>query len=214
MQTGFVIDDEAIKAGEKLFRQSCGFSGAASDYKHMPDTDIPEIAFAGRSNVGKSSLINALTGVNGLARASNTPGRTQQINFFSLGGQMHIVDLPGYGYAVASKDKIDAWNVLMQAYLSRRRNLKRVCILIDARHGIKKADEEAMRFLDDSGVPYLVVLTKLDKLKGLQATTVLADVETRLRDFRGAFPVAYGTSSEKGGGIPALRAILCKLMAL
>jgi GTP-binding protein len=174
----------------------------------FPPPGLPEIAFAGRSNVGKSSLINALTGRKGLARSSSTPGRTQQINFFDLGGRLHLVDLPGYGHAVASKDKIAAWSELIRSYLRARNTLKRVCVLIDSRHGIKAADHVTMEKLGEMGIPYLVVLTKCDKRPVTAPESLRERIEEELKGYPGAFPTVYETSSSSSGGIPELRAIL------
>jgi GTP-binding protein len=211
MQTGFVIDEAALKKGDRLFRSECTFTAGVQNMESMIESDLPEIAFAGRSNVGKSSLINALTGRKALARASSTPGRTQQLNFFNLGDTVHLVDLPGYGYAAASKTKIAAWNDLIRRYLRQRRNLKRVCLLIDARHGIKAVDQEAMEALDAAGAPYIVVLTKCDKLGPVELHALKMRVEEELKSFGGAFPVVYETSSSLLAGIPALRAVLAQL---
>ncbi|MDE2335808.1 MAG: YihA family ribosome biogenesis GTP-binding protein, partial [Alphaproteobacteria bacterium] len=146
-------------AGERLFRQECRFATAAAAESGLPPPDLSEIAFAGRSNVGKSSLINALAGRKGLARASNTPGRTQQINFFLLGDAVYLVDLPGYGYAAAAQTKVHAWNDMVRGYLKSRQTLKRVCLLVDSRHGFKDIDLETMDMLDRACVPYVVVPT-------------------------------------------------------
>lgn len=209
MNTGFDIDAEAIKRGEKVFRQESRFVAGADKPELLPPPDLPEVAFAGRSNVGKSSLINALTGRRGLARASNTPGRTQQINFFELGEDLlRLVDLPGYGYAVASKTKIHAWNNLIRTYLKKRVNLRRVCVLVDARHGIKVVDQDTMELLDDAGVPYVIVLTKSDKVKPPELESLIARIETEIKDHKGAFPRVYATSATSAEGIPELRAIL------
>lgn len=206
---GFPIDDAALKQGEWLFRQECRFVAGAQGLDRLPDTTMPEIAFAGRSNVGKSSIINALTGRKGLARASNTPGRTQQINFFELADAMRLVDLPGYGYAKASKVKIHAWNELIDRYLDQRRNLKRVCVLVDGRHGIMAADQVAMEKLDYAGVPYVVFLTKADKVKPAELAATMAHVEEELvLRHVGAYPKVYATSASTGEGLSAMRAIL------
>jgi GTP-binding protein len=208
VQTIPPFDAETLKKGERLFRGECTFIRGAQKPDDMPEQILPEIAFAGRSNVGKSSLINALTGRKGLARASNTPGRTQQINFFDLGGVMHLVDLPGYGYAAASKEKINAWNGLIRAYLKNRRTLKRVCVLIDSRHGIKASDQDTMEMLDAAGVAYVVVFTKCDKMKP-DALHILKDrMEEELKSYQGAFPKIHETSASNFGGIPELRVML------
>lgn len=212
MTKGFTIDEAALKNGERLFRQECRFVAGAAEAEDIPRSELPEIAFAGRSNVGKSSLINAITGRKGLARASNTPGRTQQINFFELAGRLLIVDLPGYGYARASKAKIFAWNELIRSYLNTRRNLKRVCVLIDARHGIMAADQVTMEKLDAAGVLYVVVLTKSDKVKPAELASTVSRVEEELqRCHVAAHPKVYSTSSSSSAGIPELRAILASL---
>jgi GTP-binding protein len=171
----------------------------------LPPPDVPEIAFAGRSNVGKSSLINALTGRKNLARASNAPGRTRELNFFDLGGRLRIVDLPGYGFAKAPKEVVDRWTALTKNYLRGRVNLKRVILLIDSRHGIKATDEGIMKALDEAAVVYQVTLTKTDKLKKGELDKRLAETEERIRRRPAAFPVIAATSSDKGIGIPELR---------
>ena len=180
----------------------------------LPPEGPPEVAFAGRSNVGKSSLINALTGKNGLARTSNTPGRTQELNFFVPGGHagteedlppLAIVDMPGYGYAEAPKDKVDAWTELVFSYLRGRTTLKRVFVLIDARHGIKKNDEEAMALLDKAAVSYQIVLTKADKIKPPALARLIGETERKIVRRPAAYPGIVATSSEKGFGIDDLR---------
>jgi GTP-binding protein len=208
VEVGFVLDEEALKRGEKMFRQDCRFVRGAQTTGDLPPDGLPEVAFAGRSNVGKSSLINALTGRKALARASNTPGRTQQINFFQLGEDMHLADLPGYGYAVASKHKIERWNDMIRTYLRERRALMRVCVLIDARHGIMAVDQDTMEMLDSAHVAYVVVLTKADKTKPTELAKLVARIETELKSYKGAFPAVYATSSATREGIAELRAIL------
>jgi GTP-binding protein len=203
-----MTDTEALKKGELLFRKECDFATAASANSNLPPPTISEIAFAGRSNVGKSSLINALTGRKGLARASNTPGRTQQINFFDLGGIVYLADLPGYGYAVASKEKVHAWNDMVRGYLKTRPTLKRVCVLIDSRHGLKDIDLETMAMLDKANVPYVVVLTKTDKPKAAELAETLKAVETELQKHPMALPQAYPTSADKKEGFAELRGLL------
>ncbi len=171
-----------------------------------------EIAFAGRSNVGKSSLINALTGVNGLARASNTPGRTRELNFFNVNDALTLVDMPGYGYAKASKAEVKQWQSVLKGYLRGRPGLTRAFVLIDARHGILKADEEMFQLLDESAVTYQLVLTKADKVKPAELAKVLEKVEASVKKHPAAFPVVHATSSEKGTGIPELRAEIAGLL--
>ncbi|MCK5518659.1 MAG: YihA family ribosome biogenesis GTP-binding protein [Alphaproteobacteria bacterium] len=205
---GFVVDETAIKRGEVLFRSECQFVAGAATPDRIPPPTIGEIAFAGRSNVGKSSLINALTGRKALARSSRTPGRTQQINFFDLGGLMYLVDLPGYGYAVSSKKKIFAWNDMICGYLRGRQTLKRVCILIDSRHSFKDSDQDAMNMLDRSHVPYTIVLTKADKITATELQETIARIEDSLKSRTTAFPTVFATSSDKKKGIAELRAFL------
>jgi GTP-binding protein len=198
------MNEAALKKGEALFRQECRFLTGAASVDGFPPPGPGEIAFAGRSNVGKSSLINALTGRKTLARTSNTPGRTQQINFFDLGGRMQLVDLPGYGYADAPEGFSDAWNALVRAYLRQRPTLKRVCLLTDARHGFKPSDREMMNLLAEVRVPYLVILTKTDKLTKSQLAIAQAAANKE------ADAPVYAISAAKKEGIPDLRAFLAQ----
>ncbi|MCA3544760.1 MAG: YihA family ribosome biogenesis GTP-binding protein [Rhodobacter sp.] len=178
----------------------------------LPPADRLEVCFAGRSNVGKSSLINALTGRKSLARASNTPGRTQEINFFALGPSRYLVDLPGYGYAEAPKAVVEKWQRLLKAYLSGRQTLRRAFVLIDARHGVKAVDEDILALLDRSAVTFQAVLTKADKVSAAQREATLAQVRGALTKHPAAYPELVVTSSEKGDGIETLRAIIATLV--
>lgn len=206
------------EAGRLLFAGPCEFIWAAAKIDGLPPEGPPEIAFAGRSNVGKSSLLNALTGRKTLARTSHTPGRTQQLNFFALGGppgaeRLRLVDMPGYGYAAASKDKIDAWTRLMESYLRGRASLARVFVLIDGRHGLKGVDSAMLDLLDRSAVSYQIVLTKRDEVK---KSEVGARVEATLEALKrrpAAFPQVLFTSSREGDGVEDLRAAVARLLA-
>jgi GTP-binding protein len=202
-----------LEAGRLLFARDCRFIAGAGDAASLPDESLPEIAFLGRSNVGKSSLVNALTGRRTLARTSNTPGRTRQINFFALDSRLMLVDLPGYGYAEASKSAVAAWTRLVQHYLRGRASLRRVCLLIDSRHGIKEPDRPIMQLCDTSGLSYQIVLTKVDKL-GLTARFAIADaVAAELAKHSAAHPEIHLTSAEEGLGIAALRATVAGFAA-
>ncbi len=205
-------DEAALAAGQALFRQPTDFLKGVVAMDGLPPGDRREICFAGRSNVGKSSLINALTGRRGLARASNTPGRTQEINFFTGGGDAHyLVDLPGYGFAKAPVAVVASWQRLMKAYLSGRPNLRRAFVLIDARHGVKPVDEEILSLLDTSAVTFQAVLTKADKVKEKDRAAALATTRAALAKHPAAFPELIVTSSETGQGIDVLRAVIAGL---
>lgn len=205
------LSPEALETGRKLFAGQTEFLKGVVAMDGLPPADRLEVCFAGRSNVGKSTLINAVTGRKALARASNTPGRTQEINFFTLGDNHYLVDLPGYGFANAPLDVVEKWQRLLKSYLSGRQTLRRAFVLIDARHGIKKVDEEILTLLDTSAVTFQVVLTKADKLKAGDREKVLAQVRGALAKHAAAFPEIVVTSSEKGDGIDTLRAIIATL---
>lgn len=204
------LTPQAIERGRKVFCGECTFVAGVTALDNLIPMSLPEVAFAGRSNVGKSSLINAITGRKMLARTSHTPGRTQQLNFFNLSDALFIVDLPGYGYAKASKVKIKAWNRLIRQYLQGRQTLQRVCVLIDSRHGMKDVDTELMDMLDETAVTYMTVLTKVDKIKRQQLDAVRKEVETALAKRPAAFPTVFATSSAKDYGIAELRAALAE----
>lgn len=194
-----------------LFAQECPFLRSVQKIDDLPDYSLPEIAFAGRSNVGKSSLINALTNRQTLARASNTPGRTQMLNFFQLHQELIMVDMPGYGYAEAPKALVAQWQKLVRQYLLGRPTLKRVYVLIDSRHGIKKNDIEMMKMLDETAVSYQVVLTKTDKISAAALAKVQEETQISIKKHGAAFPILGVTSSEKRLGIEELRAEIAKL---
>jgi len=204
-------DEMAAEKGRKLFAGPIDFLKGVVAMSGLPPADRLEVCFAGRSNVGKSSLINALTGRKALARASNTPGRTQEINYFTLGEERYLVDLPGYGYANAPLAKVEQWQRLLKQYLSGRQTLRRAFVLIDARHGIKAVDEEIMSLLDSAAVTFQCVLTKTDKVKAKDREAVLKQVRGKLSSHPAAFPEILLTSSEKGDGITSLRAIIAGL---
>jgi GTP-binding protein len=201
-------DPEAAEAGRRLFAGPCDFLKGVASMDGLPPADRVEVCFAGRSNVGKSSLINALTGRKALARASNTPGRTQEINFFALGPDRYLVDLPGYGYAEAPKPVVERWQALLRAYLAGRPTLRRVFLLVDARHGPKAVDEEIMALLDRSAVTFQAVLTKADKPGAAALDAAVAGLGESLARHPAAFPEIVVTSAETGGGIETLRAIV------
>jgi len=203
----FAFTDEDLAAGKQLFEQAWSFVKGVVDLEHLPPSGPVEIAFAGRSNVGKSSLINALVRQNGLARTSKTPGRTQELNYFEPESRsLFLVDMPGYGFAEAPKDKVEAWTRLVKAYLAGRQKLARVFLLIDARHGIKAVDNGIMELLDEAAVSYQVVLTKADKISRTALETVLAKTQSSLKKHTAAYPLIIATSSETGLGIDNLRA--------
>jgi GTP-binding protein len=205
------IDRLDTEAGRLLFARECRFVAGATHEDILPPATLPEVAFAGRSNVGKSSLVNALTGRNTLARVSNTPGRTQQINFFDLGGRLMLVDLPGFGFAKVSKTKVRGWTGLIFRYLRGRPTLRRVCLLVDARHGLKEVDREFMEQLDTAAVSYQVLLTKADKLKPAELEERQADVAREIAGHVAAHPEVVATSAQTGAGISELRAHLAAL---
>lgn len=200
------FDDEEIEAARVLFAHPCTFMMGAVKMDGLPPADLPEVAFAGRSNVGKSSLINALVGQKYLARASNEPGRTRELNFFLLDGKLRLVDLPGYGFARVSRTAKDRFQNLGRQYLRGRPNLKRVYLLIDARHGLKEPDAEALDALDTAAVSYQIVLTKADKIRPTEVEAAVARIQAQIVKRPAAFPRVLATSSEKGTGLPILRA--------
>ena len=202
---------EAMEKGRLLFAGPVDFLKGVVAMVHMPPADRLEVCFAGRSNVGKSSLINALTGRKNLARASNTPGRTQEINFFTLGEERYLVDLPGYGYAEAPIAVVAKWQALLKQYLAGRQTLRRAFVLIDTRHGVKDVDEEILTLLDRSAVTFQVVMTKADKVNAATREANIAQVQGALKKHPAAFPEIIVTSSEKGEGIETLRAIIATL---
>ncbi len=203
---------EEIINGKKLFTAECSFMlGVAGLNQLPPDNILGEIAFAGRSNVGKSSLINALTGRKTLAKTSNTPGRTQQLNYFNLANKLYIVDMPGYGFAQAPDAMVKKWQKMIFAYLQGRVNLKRVFLLIDSRHGIKKVDKEIMEMLDKAAVNYQIILTKSDKISAVELAKTITETNKILKDHAAAHIDIIATSSEKGRGIDELRAEIARL---
>ena len=200
--------EDAAERGRLLFAGPVDFVKGVVSMDGLPAPDRPEVCFAGRSNVGKSSLINALTGRKGIARASNTPGRTQEVNFFALAERGYLVDLPGYGFAQAPVAVVQKWQALLKRYLAGRPNLRRAFALIDARHGVKPVDHEIMALLDRSAVPFQVIVTKADKIGAGTLAQTLAQIEGELQRHPAAFPQLVVTSSEKGEGVATLRAII------
>ena len=206
------FDAGALRAGLLFFRKPTNFLLGVVALKQLPPADRIEIAFAGRSNVGKSSLLNALTGSRSLARTSNTPGRTQEINFFERGDGLYIVDMPGYGYARVSKSRVKAWTALIRSYLRGRASLKRAFVLIDARHGIKDNDIEIMKLMDETAVSYQIVLTKADKIKANELEKMIGKVGVSLSRQPAAHPFIIATSARKGLGLDELRAEIFGLL--
>lgn len=209
-------DQDPTERARRLFAGRVEFLKSAPALQFLPDPDVPELAFAGRSNVGKSSLLNALTGRKSIARISVTPGRTQELNFFELGEptRLRLVDMPGYGYAKAPPKVVEQWRRLVRDYLRGRDVLKRTLVLIDARHGVKPVDQEMMKMLDEAAVGYRVVLTKADKIKASELAEVIERTQTDARKHIAAFPVVHVTSSEKGLGIAELRTALLEDAAI
>jgi GTP-binding protein len=202
------VDPDLVEVGRRLFSSEARFAAGVSTAAALPGDTLPEIAFAGRSNVGKSSLINALTGRRALARTSNTPGRTRQINFFDLDARLMLVDLPGYGYAAAPKIEVRRWIALLRRYLQTRTALRRVCLLIDSRHGIKDVDFPLMLMLDATGVSYQIVLTKTDKVGAGELALIVERTAAELATHAAAHPEIHLTSALKQRGIAPLRAML------
>lgn len=207
-----VVEDPFPEIGRKLFAGPCDFLKSCAKLEQLPDMTRPEIAFAGRSNVGKSSLVNALTGRKTLAKTSNTPGRTQLLNYFALGAEAYLVDMPGYGYAQAPVDQVKAWTGLVKAYLRGRASLARVFLLIDSRHGLKEVDRDVLGLLDQAATSYQVVLTKLDQLKPAEREARVAETLAALARRPAAYPEVLATSSREGLGLAETRAAVARLI--
>ncbi len=203
-----------LEAARKIFAGPCDFMLGVAHLSQLPDAALPEVAFAGRSNVGKSSLVNALTNRKTLAKTSNTPGRTQQLNYFNLGDKLHLVDMPGYGYAKVSKEQRDGWTQLIFDYLRGRTTLRCVFILVDSRHGLKESDVELMKMLDETAVQYRIILTKTDKVKKQGLSKISESITKALKAHAAAYPDVQPTSAEKGQGIPECRAAISSYTAL
>lgn len=206
------FDEETLRQADRLFRRQCAFVKGVVKVADLPDDAFPEVAFAGRSNVGKSSLLNALVGHKALARTSNTPGRTREVNYFLLDESAWLVDLPGYGYAKAPKTEVAGWNRLIEDYLRGRASLKRVFLLVDSRHGLKNSDEPTLELMDTSAVSYQAVLTKTDKIKASELEKVIEQTAKKLAKHPAAHPEIIATSSRKGAGLSQLRAAILTLM--
>ena len=212
MSREFSTDE--LERGRRLIAVPATFVMGVAKIEQLPKSPLPEIAFAGRSNVGKSSLINALVNMRDMARASNTPGRTRELNFFNIGGALHLVDMPGYGYAKAPKQEIKAWQRLLRDYLRGRIGLTRAFVLIDSRHGVLEADIETFNLLDEAAVTYQLVLTKTDKWSATELAEVTEKTAAAAKKRAAAFPEIHTTSSETGAGIAALRAEIAGLAHL
>lgn len=206
------FDDDTLEEANRLFRRPCTFLKGVVNVAGLPGDALPEVAFAGRSNVGKSSLLNALVGQKALARTSNTPGRTREVNYFLLDDRAYLVDLPGYGYAKASKTEVAGWNRLIQDYLKGRASLRRVFLLIDARHGLKTSDAPTLELMDVAAVSYQAVLTKADKVKAGELEKVIERTAKELSKHPAAYPQIIATSARKGTGLAELRAAILTLM--
>jgi len=207
------FDEETLQQADRMFRRPCDFVKGVVKVADLPDDAFPEVAFAGRSNVGKSSLLNALVGHKALARTSNTPGRTREVNYFLLNESAWLVDLPGYGYAKAPKTEVAGWNRLIEDYLRGRASLKRVFLLVDSRHGLKNSDEATLELMDTSAVSYQAVLTKTDKIKAIELEKVIEQTAKKLSKHPAAHPEIIATSSRKGTGLSQLRAAILTLMS-
>jgi GTP-binding protein len=206
------FDDDTLEEANRLFRRPCTFLKGVVNVAGLPGDALPEVAFAGRSNVGKSSLLNALVGQKALARTSNTPGRTREVNYFVLDDRAYLVDLPGYGYAKASKKEVAGWNRLIQDYLKGRASLRRVFLLVDARHGLKTSDAPTLELMDMAAVSYQAVLTKADKVKAGELEKMIERTAKELSKHPAAFPEIIATSARKGTGLAELRAAILTLM--
>ena len=198
--------EQDLEPGRKLFAGPCDFMLSVANLNQLPEAILPEIALVGRSNVGKSTLVNALTNRKTLAKTSNTPGRMQQLNYFNLGQRLYMVDMPGYGYAKVSKTKRNEWNILIRDYLRGRPTLRCVLILVDSRHGLKESDIELMKMLDETAVSYRIVLTKSDKVKNRELEKTISWIKAILKNHMAAYPEILATSSIKSGGLAELRA--------